>query len=103
MLQRAAAYFRAFPHEDFMQMRVLMQQNAKNCNTLNALQHTATHCSALQRTAMNCNALHHAAIHFNTPQFTATARRAPRCSTLQHKAFSLLNMGWLRLVGSLQL
>ena len=62
-----------------------------HCNTLqtlqhtathwNTLQHTATHCNGLQRTATHCNTLQHTATHYNTLQHTTTHR-----STLQHTA-----------------
>ena len=62
-----------------------------HCNTL---QHTATHCNTLQHTATHCNTLQHATAHCNTLQHTA-----------QHGICTdtYIAMGWLRLVGSLEL
>jgi len=80
---------------------------ATHCNTL---QHTATHCNTLQHTATHCNTLHcclpsndlywYPATHCTTLHHTAT-----HCNTLQHTDIQkrVPPMGWLRLVGSLQL
>jgi len=55
-----------------------LQHTATHCCTL---QHTATHCNILQHTATYCNTLQHTATHCNALQHTAT-----HCSTLQHTA-----------------
>ena len=69
---------------------------ATHCNTL---QHTATHCNTLQHTATHCNTLQHTATQCNTLQHIAT-----HCSTLSSlPGDSCAVMGWLRLVGSLNL
>jgi len=59
-----------------VETRVLFLCNAHcntpiECNILNALQHTATHCNTLHHTATHCNTLQHAATHCTTVQHSA--------------------------------
>jgi len=62
-----------------------------HCNTLQTLQHTATHWNTLQHTATDCNTLQHSATHYNTLQHTTThyntlQHTTTHCSTPQHSA-----------------
>jgi len=86
---------------------------ATHCNTL---QHTAAHCNTLQHTATHCNTLQHTATHCNTlhsyPCITMHLHKCPIYP--QHNPIFLqeywqqvpqglyIFMGWLRLIGSLQ-
>ena len=71
-----------------------LQHTATHCNEHNALQHTATHCNAQQHTVTRCNALQHTATHCNILQHTATYATycnalqgtATHCNALQHTA-----------------
>ena len=68
-----------------------LQHTTTQHNTLQTLQHIATHCSVSRivicvpvqkkHTATHCNTLQHTATHCNTLQHTAT-----HCNTLQHTA-----------------
>jgi len=97
-----------------------LQHTAIHCSIMH---HTATfaiHYNTLQHTATQCNMLHHIATHCNTLQHIATycimkfctgMVRHPTCPAalptdnvcVWHDAFiCCLDMGWLRLVGSLK-
>jgi len=49
-----------------------MQISAIYEETVDTLQHTATHCNTLQHTVTHCNTLQHTATHCNILQHTAT-------------------------------
>ena len=99
MWKCTATHCNALPHTTLQHSAThshILQRTATRCNTpaqptarsaesVNALQHTATHCNTLQHSATLCNTLQHTATHCKIPA-QPTACSTKSANTLQHTA-----------------